>query len=783
MDIKDILKKLDTIDEAQTPATSRDGSPITTGDGSPLMTGKADVPGVPTKIVPTHFHKGNLGNIMPLMMTEPGVFWWEGSNNDSEGGRGGGRSIQKWSGNTKNRSAWNPASVDGVYVDGKPVEFPEGVTWDTYKPAVDPNKPVVDPKGNDDYVKLNALVDQLEKSLMGQGSQATPNLPAVPGKSPTGQVIDTRGGINGKDEMEESIIYRSSIAQSLTESFGYDYEGELNEYSLNQLGSDVGDFGRGAWNGVTLGAGDNIYAGVKSALGGGTYKDNLAKQTAASKEAEQRSPWLYGAGNVAGSLAIPVPGGAIAGGLIKGASTAAKVMRGGTALGINLAAQHGVDVAKNKADTATLGYDPNAYPTTPQAIMAFQKANGLTADGKIGPKTQAVLAKMGLKPEAAPTAAESMQSLRDRLAMIESQPQTQVIRVWLTPENLVFTDDGEQITDTALLENIQWPKELLAEKDLKQLAIGKGADELEKLGSKVNLPSWLGGQAAKDTKSITNIKPSVVNKAKTGNANIKDQTKYVQGRAGSGTGSDATKFAKYDPKTSAMANADQGISNMVRGGVASRAAEAEKAAGALGKEGAVLSDAEKAAASAEAKEASRMGKLKDWIKANPKKAIALGLLAGTIAYGLSRDGGGGEPPGPTPGPTPGPHEDPSPVNTTGGLTPEQQDLIKQIKDLELRHGEDESPDWVKATSHAQVVLDKAEKKSPEQTAMDQSKDTASTPFSQPAGQNALDPEKNPNPATSIPSGEDALKTALNPKLRNESSDAELSRWLKIARGQ
>ena len=67
--------------------------------------------------------------------------------------------------------------------------------------------------------------------------------------------------------------------------------------------------------------------------------------------------------------------------------------------------------------------------------------------------------------------------------------------------------------------------------------------------------------------------------------------------------------------------------------------------------------------------------------------------------------------------------------------------------------------------------------------MDQSKDTASTPFSQPAGQNALDPKKNPNPATSIPSGEDALKTALNPKLRNESSDAELARWLKIALGQ
>jgi hypothetical protein len=63
---------------------------------------------------------------------------------------------------------------------------------------------------------------------------------------------------------------------------------------------------------------------------------------------------------------------------------------------------------------------------------------------------------------------------------------------------------------------------------------------------------------------------SQVNKAKPDNPNIKDQTRYVQGRAGSGTGGDATKFAKYDPATSAVANAGQGINNMVRGGVAAQ---------------------------------------------------------------------------------------------------------------------------------------------------------------------------------------------------------------------
>jgi hypothetical protein len=173
---------------------------------------------------------------------------------------------------------------------------------------------------------------------------------------------------------------------------------QLDEYSMQQFGQDASDFGRGAWNGVTLGTGDNIAAGAKSLFGGGKYKDELAKQTAASKEAEQRSPWLYGAGNVAGSLAMPVPGGAIASGLIKGASTGAKLARGATTIGANLATQAAIDKTKNVANISTLGYDPNKYPTTRQEIMAFQQANGLKADGVIGKNTSDKLAGMGLKP-------------------------------------------------------------------------------------------------------------------------------------------------------------------------------------------------------------------------------------------------------------------------------------------------------------------------------------------------------------------------------------------------
>ena len=93
----------------------------------------------PTQFKPTHFHKGNLGNENPVMQTPDGA-WWHETSQSGEGG--GGYAIVPWQGDTKNRSAWNPASIDGIYINGKPVAFPEGVTWDTYKPA---EKPVATP--------------------------------------------------------------------------------------------------------------------------------------------------------------------------------------------------------------------------------------------------------------------------------------------------------------------------------------------------------------------------------------------------------------------------------------------------------------------------------------------------------------------------------------------------------------------------------------------------------------------------------------------------------------
>lgn len=636
-------------------------------------------------------------------------------------------------------------------------------------PGPTPNKP--DAKGNDDAAKLELLVAQLEKTLgggegpmpstvvapvvapkekektlaqkagigagIGAGALAGQQLAKKAGFKGIGQTVagvtgGALGGLTANALQKEGVEYNSSIAQSLTESFGYDFEGEqLDEYSMDQLGKDAGDFGRGAWNGVTLGTGDNIAAGVKSAFGGGTYKDELAKQTAASKEAETRSPWLYGAGNVAGSIAVPVPGGAIAGGLIKGASTGAKLARGATALGTNLAAQAGVDKLKNVSDTKTLGYDPSKYPKTPQEVMAFQKANGLAADGKVGPKTGAVLAKMGLKPAAPATVAEDIKSIQAKLAMIETGQwrleEDADYRVWLTEDNTVIDDHGNQITDESVLDNIEWDQERLDELSLSGLgtSLGRGYDAVANVGRNL-----AGGFAGKDA---------------TGNL-IKGTEKNFAGRMAAPKANGKVRSAAEIARDSTNA---RGTANM-----------ANKAANYVGK--------------------------------NPGK-VALGAAAlgvGGVAAANALGGGSAPMPSPTPSPTTTPTPTPTPTpDPTGGLTPEQQELIKQIKDLALKHGEDESPEWAKATGHMQVVLDKAEKASPAQQAADAKNDTGATPAtaSKPTDGQAAAPAGSTKIPTQtitvpkVPAGTTVDKTGVTPPVK-ESAEDELARWLRIARG-
>ena len=724
MNLKDLMEKLDTIAEADAGKPMPYGNPYTGPNAEKFA-----------------------------RMTPADQEWLTRPVSDDKGGtRPGAPDI---SGDASTNPILYRAPNKGKLMDPTPAPAPTPVT----------HLPGQDKGPAEDIAKLNTLVSELEKGTSGQsgsetGTTTTPTTKIEPEKTigqkagigagmaaggAAGAALGKKfggwkgaalGGLTGAALGGMGVnAMQESLAKELTESFGYNFEDEqLDEYSMDQFGKDAGDFGRGAWNGVTLGTGDNIAAGVKSAFGGGTYKDELAKQTAASKEAETRSPWLYGAGNVAGSIAVPVPGGAIAGGLIKGASTAAKVARGGVALGTNLAAQAGIDKVKQASDAKTLGYDPSKYPTTPQEIMAFQKANGLTPDGIAGPKTQAVLAKMGLTPPKPATVAEDIKSLQDKLAMIENGQwrleEDADYRVWMLEDGTVIGEQGEVITNESVLSEVNW-----------------GA---------------MAGDAWKGAKGLA-----------------KNFAGGLAGKAQQGTAKSAEELAAMQAARTAAGKKVLSPSQIKNLGLdTAKVTKAQGMANTLGQK----------------------------IHMNPGKAALGAAAAGGIgAAALMGAGGGASPTGTTTGSgsetgtTTTPDVTPNTVpdnKPTDGASQGQEALIAQIKEL-MSHEWGEDPEWIKATGHAQVVLDKVTKADPLQAAADAKNDTGSQSAS-PANTTTGTPDavqKSMDAVAGAPTqGKDAKGNPLytdksgitydasGKSLTPESSDSELSRWLKIARG-
>ena len=80
-------------------------------------------------------------------------------------------------------------------------------------------------------------------------------------------------------------------------------------------------------------------------------------------------------------------------------------------------------------------------PTTPEEIKAFQKANGLTADGIIGPKTLAVMKQKGMQAPAAKPAAKPAQGQGAKASATPAAPAA-------APTTQSF-DDGSKLTTTA----------------------------------------------------------------------------------------------------------------------------------------------------------------------------------------------------------------------------------------------------------------------------------------------------------------------------------------------
>ncbi len=340
-------------------------------------------------------------------------------------------------------------------------------------PAVDPNSTLEKLK------QLMALIEQYAavKAKVAAARQAA----SKPGEKRTAGEIKASADLG--NFAGESIEFKGAIAKNLVESFGYNFNqpapegyyydtnGQLVEYSMAQFGQDAGDFGRGAWNGLTLGAGDNINAGVKSVFKGTKYKDELGKEISASQAAEKRSPGLYTAGNVAGAIAAPIPGGAAVGAM-KGLGTVGRIAAQGA---LNYGATKGVEYVKDKSDLKTLGGgkgDPKIQqlqkvigvvpdgvmgPKTKQALIAWQTQNKIPATGVADAATMqaAGLAESGETMNKPQTVAEGIASLRDRLAMIESElppvEEETNEEYYMGEDGNVYNALGEQLTDEGVL--------------------------------------------------------------------------------------------------------------------------------------------------------------------------------------------------------------------------------------------------------------------------------------------------------------------------------------------
>jgi len=127
----------------------------------------------PADFTPTHFHKNNLGFKIPLMQTPDGSFWWETTATSDDGGavqRGSARkSIQPWIGDTENRSSGfsGKSSVDGVFKDGKAIEFPEGMTWKEYAASAEKSPQAALPAAKSKQIEPELLAP-LEPTASGR---------------------------------------------------------------------------------------------------------------------------------------------------------------------------------------------------------------------------------------------------------------------------------------------------------------------------------------------------------------------------------------------------------------------------------------------------------------------------------------------------------------------------------------------------------------------------------------------------------------------------------------
>jgi hypothetical protein len=379
--------------------------------------------GAPTQFTPTHFHKSNVGTRMPLMKTPDGKFWWISQTTDASG-MPGAQGIVPWQGNTENRSAWNPASVDGEIQNGKYVDYPEGVTWRTAGQQA-------------------AGAGQQPSATTGQSGLPVDNSAEMEKIRELDKLVDKY--IEMRALVKES---NTNIAKNLVESFGYNYDlttlTEADAAAVAQVGNvDFSRFLQGGKN-LVKGIVKKAATPLAAAIDAKAAWDEIQELPEDMPEDERRteitrivsqliaSIGLFWAGAILGALAgsavfgVGAIVGFIAGGV---GGYAANYVLGDDVETIvdalvdklygNKPSSSGQDSSASTAPTASS--TPAEKPVVGDSdVIALQRMlkkdgydlgtygpNGDGIDGKIGPKTisaiQQDLAKLGAKnPDGTP---------------------------------------------------------------------------------------------------------------------------------------------------------------------------------------------------------------------------------------------------------------------------------------------------------------------------------------------------------------------------------------------
>lgn len=293
------------------------------------------------------------------------------------------------------------------------------------------------------------IVPHKEKTLFGTAEyakvepEALANIdqqpPETPASSPCAEKLGKLKELINQYNAKAMKTQEGIIAESILKDFIYNYNDQLDEWSTQ----DTWDTARAAYQGLTLGAGDNITAGVKSALGTDTYAQALQKEKEKTAAAKARSPSIkfkdpifnkewnpsaYDAAELVGAVALPIPGVGVAGqaaargtaAALKSAPTVAKVAAPVAKVGTELAGTYGalkgaehvlkghnlatqikasggdLTIAKAQDELGFTGKDLDGKmgPLTTSAIKFFQQDQKLPVTGKLDPAT---LSALGIK--------------------------------------------------------------------------------------------------------------------------------------------------------------------------------------------------------------------------------------------------------------------------------------------------------------------------------------------------------------------------------------------------